>query len=115
MKVLHLNIHSLPDKIDSLVALLDKLNEAKCRIDLILLCETYISDHTNLQRCNINGYNLIEKHRTNTMGGGVCIFVNNAIHYTVREDLTIFEEKLFESVFIEVKLCLLYTSDAADD
>jgi len=38
---LHLNIHSLPAKIDNLKGLISELHEQNVEIDFILLCETF--------------------------------------------------------------------------
>ena len=40
----------------------------------------------------------------NAKGGGVAIFVKHKFQYKIREDLSIFDEGLFESVFIEVSI-----------
>ena len=83
LRILHLNIHSVPQKIDELIDLLDKLQQVNCSIDVLLLCETLITPKTNLARCNIPGYSLIEKHRSNTTGGGVAIYVSNKLKFTL--------------------------------
>ncbi len=51
---------------------------------------------------NIPGYSLVEKHRKNGRGGGVCIFVKSGLRYKTREDISVFEEGTFESIFIEL-------------
>jgi len=40
LKILHLNIRSIPDKIDDLRSLLQKLKDVNCEIDFVLVCET---------------------------------------------------------------------------
>ena len=101
LKIMHLNIHSLPNKIGELKHLLHELEKSKVEIDIIMLCETYIND-VNKYRCVIPNYTIEELHRTETTGGGVCLFINDRIKYKLRDDLSIFNEGLFESCFIEV-------------
>ena len=73
LRILHLNIHSIPSKMDDLINLLEKLKDVKCIIDIILLCETLINENTNMSRCSIPGYVLNKQHRLNMAGGGVAI------------------------------------------
>ncbi len=103
VKTLHLNIHSLPDKIDKLKILLARLKDCNISLDVILLCETFINErNTNL--FEIPGYNFISKHRKNLKGGGVAIYIRETIKYKNRDDISIFQEGEFESVFIEAEI-----------
>ena len=99
--VLHLNIHSIPAKIDELKQLLEKLKHDNIIVDLILLCETFINNN-NLNRCKIKNYELIERHRENKNKGGVAIYVHKNLRYIERADISIFKEGEFESCFIEI-------------
>ena len=101
LKIMHLNIHSVASKLSDLKDLLATLAEAGKEIDIILLCETFITDN-NLRLCSLPGYNLEEKHRSSKLGGGVAVYVNSRIKYKCRDDLSIFDEGKFESCFIEV-------------
>ena len=101
LKVLHLNVRSLPDKIHHIDDLLRTLKQRKYEIDLILLCETFITDK-NLYRCSLSNYAFEEIHRKTKIGGGVGIFINKKLKYKLRSDLSIFDEGIFESVFVEV-------------
>ena len=100
-KLLHLNVHSLPDKVDQLKDLLFKLDAEGHSIDAMLLCETFLNDR-NKDLCNIDGYTLMYKNRTNKSRGGVAIFIKNAIKFKERQDLSIFDEGKFESIFLEI-------------
>ncbi len=42
LSILHLNIHSLPSKLDEITDLLAKLRSRNIAIDIILLCGTFI-------------------------------------------------------------------------
>ena len=55
---LHINIHSLPAKIDSLKILLEHLRETNIEIHFILLCETFLKNE-NAGHYDIEGYNMV--------------------------------------------------------
>ncbi len=101
LKVLHINIHSIPAKLVELKNLLQKLKDANHEVDLILLCETFLND-TNKNSVSIDGYTLREDHRQTMTQGGVAIYINNKLQFIPRPDLSIFDEGVFESYFIEV-------------
>lgn len=103
LKAIHLNIHSLPTYIEDLKLLLEKLDEQKCQIDLIMLCETFLTD-LNSNKYKIDGYTLVELHRSKMRQGGVAIFVRNGLNFRVRDDLNLFDEGFFESIFIEITM-----------
>ena len=98
---MHMNIRSLPDKINKLKVFLCNLQEIGATFDFILLCETFLNDR-NADMYNLPGYTFVEKHRKDRKCGGVGIYVKNNLSYKIREDLSIFEEHSFETVFIEV-------------
>ena len=97
---MHLNIQSLSAKFDELKLLLAKLAGKGIDLDVIMLCETFLhSGNENL--FNIPLYKLVSRNRSNTSRGGVCIYVKDTIQFKERNDLTIFDEGKFESIFIE--------------
>ena len=67
---------------------------------IIGVTETWLNDVT-CDLYGMGGYELIEKHRTNKVGGGIGFFVKNGVNYRPRADLTIFEHYC-ESMFIEI-------------
>ena len=101
LKVLHINIHSIPAKLSELKNLLQKLKDANHEVDLLLLCETFLNE-TNKNSVDINGYTLREDHRQTMTKGGVAIYINNKLQFTPRPDLSIFDEGVFESYFVEI-------------
>lgn len=103
LKIMHLNIQSLPAKIDDLKLLLSKLSESGITFDVILICETFLTGH-KIGQCQIDNYVLKEKHREHSRGGGVAIYVNKKLNVTERPDLQIFYEGQFESIFLEINL-----------
>ena len=102
-KVMHYNIRSLNENFDKLKFLMEDLDNSQLDLDFLLLCETFLNDK-NSNLYNLPGYTVAEKHRVNAKGGGVAIFVKNKFQYKIREDLSIFDEGLFESVFIEASI-----------
>ena len=69
-------------------------------IDYILLCETFVNDD-NAHLFKLPNYNFIYKNRKIKAKGGVAIYIRDNIQYNLREDLSIFIEGEFESIFIE--------------
>ena len=58
----------------------------------------------------IQGYNIVEKHRHSRSGGGVALFIKDNIEYTIRSELSTFNEQL-KSVFIEISKDALTTDN----
>ena len=100
--ILHLNIHFLPNKINELQNLTQKLMNSNFELHLIMLCETFINDH-NVNRCVLPGYKLVELHRKNMQKGWCVHFVNDKLDFSIRSDLVIFEEGFFESCIVEIE------------
>ena len=100
--VLHLNIRSLLSHQHELNQLIRKTEKKNSRIDIILLCETFLSKNTH-NMVNINGFTHMCNYRKEKKGGGVSILVRDGIAYRRRQDLDVFQEGHTESIFIEVK------------
>ena len=98
--VCQLNIHSVLSNQDGIKQLLAQLKCKNSEVDIMILCETFLRDHTEPQ-VNIPGYNLISNHRQQSNGGGTAILVCEGIIHKRRRDLDVFDEKIIESVFIE--------------
>ena len=101
MKVAHLNIHSIPNKMEDLADLLDILKDRQLLPDILLLCETFLNEK-NYMKINFPNFHLVSNHRKVKSRGGVAILIGNHIRYQEREDLNVFYEGKFESIFIEV-------------
>ena len=99
---LHINIQSLPAKFEKLKGLISQITEAGIILDFILLCETFLTD-TIAEHFNIPGYKLVYKNRKTKRSGGVAIYIKCELNYIVRQDLSVFHEGEFESLFIEIK------------
>ena len=100
---LHLNIHSLPDKYSQLVELLSQLNDSGITVHFILLCETFLRDF-NAHMYPITGYSFIHRSRKNKTRGGVAIYILDIFPFKERNDLSLFYEGEFESIFAEINV-----------
>ena len=99
--VLQLNIRSILAHQHELKQVLHTLENRNSKIDILLLCETFLSKKTeNMVR--IPGYTYIGKCRQIRKGGGVGILIRDGIPYKRRKDLDVFVEGETESVFVEV-------------
>ena len=100
--ILHLNVHGIASKKQQLLELLNTIEEAQSAIDVLLLCETFMTE-TNKNVCRIKGYTLTEyEYRKNMKQGGVAIYVKKGVKTVSRKDLNVFKEGEFESCFIEL-------------
>ena len=70
---------------------------------VIAINETYLRDNESGPHCSLDGYVFVSNCRKNHKGGGVGIYVKDTLNFKLREDLTIMDEKIFESLFIEIK------------
>ena len=98
---MQLNICSILAHQHELRQLLRNLERKGSCVDIVLLCETFLTWKTE-KMVNIPGYKLIGNHRPTRKGGGICILLNVNIPYKRRHDLNIFEEGILESVFMEI-------------
>ena len=98
---MHINVRSLPDKFDKFKKFLTNLENEKIQFDAILLCETFLSDK-NHYLYNIPGYTFISRHPKHYRQGAIGIYIKNNISFIIREDLPIFIDKSFETLFFEV-------------
>ena len=100
--VMHLNIRSVLCHQQELCQLIRSTEKKNSRIDVILLCETFLSSKTK-SMVNIPGFSHICNYHKSKKGGGVSILLREGIPYKHRSDLDIFEEGLTESVFVEIR------------
>ena len=99
--VLQLNIRSLLVHQLELNQLKHMTEKKNSWIDLILLCETFLSKQT-VNMVNVPGFTHIDNYRKNKKGGGVSILIREGISFKCRQDLEVFEEGQTGSVFIEI-------------
>ena len=100
--LLSANIQSLFSKFSKLVEFISMLKSKNIILDLIALQEIWNVSDPNL--FNIPGYQkIVIKTRLNSRGGGVGFYVKEGIKFRVVENLSIFNEKVFESICIQVE------------
>jgi hypothetical protein len=99
---LHLNIQSLPAKFDKLCDLICSHNDIGMHFDFILLCETFLTNEI-AQQFNIKNYNMVFNNRANQRRGGVLIYIHKKYKLTNLNDINIFIQGEFESIFVEVE------------
>ena len=86
MKIAHLNINRLLNKVDGVRELL-----IKYKLDTLALSKTWLTMDISDDEINIPGYLIAQKDRSNLSklrGGGVMFYVRENIHFTLRADLT---------------------------
>ena len=98
---MHLNVRSLLAHQHELCQLFRTTERKNSRIDIILLCETFLSKQT-LSMVRIPRYTHVSNYRKNKKGGGVSILIRDGISYKRQWDLDVFEEGQTESVFVEI-------------
>ena len=79
LKIIHLNIRSFYKHCDQLLLFLDELAKLQMEPDIILLCETFLTENSKIGAV-INGYTSYHLCRENKTGGGVSIFVKDSIN-----------------------------------
>ena len=96
LSLLHLNIRSLTRNIDNLDLFLSNITK---KFTVIGISETWLqtSDHN----CDIMGYNFVHSHRKNKTGGGVGLYLDSALEFITRSDLS-FNDSRIESLFVEI-------------
>jgi len=96
--ILHINAQSLHNKIGKL---LDLMNNIKIKFTVIAVSETWSND-TNECFLNIPGYKRHLKSRVNRTGGGVALFVQDNLSFTVRKDLDNIMPDYVDTAFVDV-------------
>ena len=89
--VMQLNIRSLLSHQQDLCQLTRSTEKKNLRIDIVLLCETFLSKNTQ-QMVKIPGFTHVSNYRKNKKGGGVTILIQEGISYRRRLDLVVFDE-----------------------
>lgn len=72
--------------------------------DIICITETWIQPSVSGAFNNLAGYNFVSNCRKSSKGGGVGMYIKHSISYTVVEKLTIMQDKIFESIFVNIEI-----------
>ena len=77
--------------------MLNALKDKNVLPDIVLLCETFLTDQ-NASRISFENYDLVSEYRKHKKQGCVSIIIKSNIKYMERPDLCIFDEGKFESI-----------------
>ena len=92
LKIAHLNVNRLVNKLDGVRELMSTYN-----FDVLTLRETWLSSNISDCEVTIPGYTLVRKDRngsTKLNGGGVLFYIRDNIPFTVKKDLATNKEEL---------------------
>ena len=95
LSVIHLNIRSIPANLTQFRAHLDTLS---INFKIIALSETAINSHHTCY--NIPGYTIEQDIRPKRKSGGVALYIDSTLQYTVRNDLNLGDNT--NSIFVEI-------------
>ena len=101
--VISLNVQGLLAKKDKFTLFISSLSNNFRSPDIICLQETWLNKDTEPFRLN-NYHPLIHNYRSSAKGGGVGIFVHESITYDFNNDLSLFIERIYESIAINIFL-----------
>ena len=99
--IVGLNIQSVTAKFDRVSSFIDSLNTFYKQPDILGLQETHLNSDKHPP--HFNGYHpLVHKYRSNYKGGGVGLLINESLSYTINDTLTLFIERVFESIACDI-------------
>ena len=101
--IICVNIRSLsnPLNFSKLESFVHNLNP---KPDIIAVTETWIQNNSSGPYCYLENYNFISNSRKVAKGGGVGLYIKNCHKFNLIDELTIMNEKIFESIFIKIQL-----------
>ena len=101
--ILNANIQSLTSKFSCFNDMIGEFMSCNIRFDIIALQETW--DIVDPDHFYLPGYQrMFYKTRSLSRGGGVCIYVRNGLKVKEMDDLSLFNDKIFESLCIQVEI-----------
>lgn len=95
LKIAHLNIYVIRDKIDELRVL-----QSICGLDIIAITETYLDSSISNNPLHIDGMNLFRQDRKKCKGGGCIMFCAEHLPTTIHKDLA---SKDLEAIWVQIK------------
>jgi Reverse transcriptase (RNA-dependent DNA polymerase) len=104
ISLLSLNIQSLSAKFTEFSALINHLRSNNCEPDVVCIQELW--QFPNEVNFSLFGYHplIYTLRRNNVQGGGVGIYVKNTYQFNVLTHVSIFQDRLFESIFCEIAI-----------
>ena len=97
-------VQSLPAKFSEFSLFITQLGMKKCNPDIICIQETWQLGDESLY--NLQGYQkpCFKLRSSFTQGGGVGIYVKNLLPFKVLPNLSVFIDKVVETIFVEISL-----------
>ena len=82
------------------------IHNLELKPDIIAVTETWIQSNAPAPHYNLSGYVFVStcNSKKSHRGGGVDVYIKNIHNFSVVEELTIMNEKLFESIFIKIDI-----------
>ena len=102
LKIISWNIRSLQANFNQFKDFIDLFNRESCFLDIICLSEIWVLK--NIEFYNLENFNFVYKMRNLSTGGGVAFYVRKGIQYKELKNLSSFEEKIIESLTIELEI-----------
>ena len=100
---LSLNVRSL-NNIHNFLKLESFLHSINVQPSILAITETWLKENQTGPHTNLCNYTFVSNSKSQSRGGGgVGLYVNCSLNFTMRSDLTIMHEKFFESLFIEIE------------
>ena len=97
-----INIQSLSSKFEKFSDMISNFELNNLFFDVIAIQETW--DIKNVKSLTLPSFHeFISKTRSSSRGGGVGFYIKSDLKYKIIEDLSIFNERIFESLCIEVE------------
>ena len=97
LSIIHFNIRSLYANYDQMQ---DYLSSFDKPFNIIAVSEIWINEHKKGMDFHLEGYNLECKNRINRSGGGVALFIDVNINYTIQESMSKVVDNIMECVTI---------------
>ena len=94
----HLNARSLVKNQDALAHLLAIINH---KFSVLAKTETWVRE-SNVNDLSFEGYNFVSNDRTNRIGGGVGLFIDQNFSYKILPEFNVSDANIIESLFVEI-------------
>ena len=80
------------------------IHNLQVKPDIIAITEIWIQSNVPGPYYNLSGYVFVSNSRKSHRGGGVGVYIKNIHNFSVVEEITIMNEKTFESIFIKIDI-----------
>ena len=94
----HLNARSLVKNQDALAHLLASIIH---KFSVLAITETWVKE-SNVNDLGFEGYNFVSNHRTNKIGGGVGLFMDQNFSYKIVPEFNVSDPNIIKSLFVEI-------------